>query len=291
MPGQRPDERWQNAKDLTDQLKWITDGSAQAAPLTAAAEGRARMAPRWALISGFACLAAAVIAAFAAWSLKPTPRQVSPPLARLAITLPPGEQLVASESDAPMALSPDGTRLVYVVRRSGSPQLYMRQIDEFDFAPIPGTEGASAPFFSPDSQWIGFSSVGEKKLKKVYVGGGAPQNVCDISLMTQASWGPNDQIIFSQSGADGLYRVSAAGGKPEVLTTPDSQRERLLMLGRTSCREGRRSFFRYTATRVLTKRTSFSRPSIRTNGECWFRAAFDRGTYLRGTLCTCGPEH
>jgi eukaryotic-like serine/threonine-protein kinase len=216
-----PDERCQSAKDLTDQLKWIAEGGSQVGAVTTAPESRIGLAPRWALISGLACLAA-VIAGFTAWNLKPAPRQASPPLARISIALPLGEQLMAYEGDAPVALSPDGTRLVYVVRQAGSPQLYMRQIDELDFTPIPGTEGGTGPFFSPDSQWIGFFSVGERKLKKVFVGGGAPQNICDIAALAEASWGPDDKIIFAQTAAGGLYRVSAAGGKPEVLTTPDS---------------------------------------------------------------------
>ena len=216
-----PDERWQSARDLTDQLKWIADDGSQAGAVTNAPETGIGLAPRWVLISGLTCLAA-VIGAFAAWSLKQTPKQAAPPLARISVALPAGEQLVAYESDAPLALSPDGTRLVYVVRHSGSPQLYMRQADQLDFTPIPGTEGASAPFFSPDGEWIGFSSEGERKLKKVFIGGGAPQNICDITFVAQASWGPDDKIIFAQTVVGGLYRVSAAGGKPEVLTTPDS---------------------------------------------------------------------
>ena len=123
-----------------------------------------------------------------------------------------------------MALSPDGTHLVSIVREGSTIQLYLRRLDQLQFTPIAGTEGAVNPFFSPDGEWIGFYSVPEKKLEKVSVGGGAPQILCDTGQIDGASWGPNGTIVFSSGpqGNFGLYQIPAAGGTPRMLTTIDS---------------------------------------------------------------------
>ncbi len=88
---------------------------------------------------------------------------------------------------------------------------------------MPGTEGALEPFFSPDGQWVGFFADG--KLQKVSVAGGAPLTICDIPGGDRphgVSWGPHDTIVFIAI-TSGLWRVSAGGGTPEQLTTPDPE--------------------------------------------------------------------
>lgn len=88
--------------------------------------------------------------------------------------------------------------------------------------PIAGTEGASDPFFSPDSQWIGFFADG--KLKKISVEGGAPITVCDGPSDRGASRGPDNTIVFSPTFTSGLVRISAAGGAPQPIVTPDARK-------------------------------------------------------------------
>lgn len=90
--------------------------------------------------------------------------------------------------------------------------------------PIRGTEGAGYPFFSPDGEWVGFFADG--KLKKVALAGGLPVTLCDAGYRSGASWGPQDVIVFAVSGSPGLMRVSASGGSPELITTPDNEQER-----------------------------------------------------------------
>ena len=92
----------------------------------------------------------------------------------------------------------------------------MRPLDQREATPIPGTEGAFSPFFSPDGQWVGFSADG--KLKKVPLAGGAPLTICDCDT-AYGSWGPDDTIIFSSDR--GLMQVSAAGGARRTVTTLD----------------------------------------------------------------------
>lgn len=162
---------------------------------------------------------------YAAWLLKPPEvlRPRSP--TRLTIVLPRDQRLVGGFSSS-IALSPDGSRLVYVGRSSEDhgrgPQLYVRALDEFTSRPLEDTGDANTPFFSPDGQWVGFFARG--KLWKIPIVGGAPLAICDAArVATGATWEADDNIIFTVFGS-GLMRVSANGGQPEALTTPDSKR-------------------------------------------------------------------
>ena len=122
-------------------------------------------------------LLGAAISGLAIWNLKPSPPR---PVSRLTITLPPGQQLAGLDAGSAVALSPDGTHLAYVARQGGTQQLYLRAMDSLEARPIPGTEGAMEPFFSPDGQWLGFFAGG--KLKKVSVSGGAAVTLGDAAI-------------------------------------------------------------------------------------------------------------
>ena len=87
-------------------------------------------------------------------------------------------------------------------------------MDQIEATPIPGTERATEPFFSPNGQWIGFWA--DDQLKKVSVAGGLPVTLCDTPALYAASWGPDDTILFSGAGI-GISRVSGSGGTPEVI--------------------------------------------------------------------------
>ena len=117
-----------------------------------------------------------------------------------------------------IALSPDGKTLVFGAIWGGSQQLYTRRMDRLDVTPIPGTSGATSPFFSPDGRWIGFGAAGE--LRKVPLTGGPAVTLCKAAALFGASWGSDGTIVFATARNGGLLRVSAEGGTPEVLTTP-----------------------------------------------------------------------
>jgi serine/threonine protein kinase/Tol biopolymer transport system component len=160
----------------------------------------------------------AAITALAFWSLR-TPSRQKP--AHLSITLPTGDSIAGV--NFPLAFSPDGNRLVYVASRSGGvPQLYVRALDNPEAKLVPGTDRASAPFFSPDGQWVAFFAQG--KLKKVSIAGGAAVTICTSGDNAGASWGAADTIIFAPTASSGLFRVPAAGGNPEALTTLDASK-------------------------------------------------------------------
>ena len=151
--------------------------------------------------------------------------QAVPPAAatsRFELTSPPGQTFDATAFGANVAISPDGTRIVYTSMRGGVRELVVRRLDQLASAPIPGTEGAFGPFFSADGVHVGFSTIGE--LKRVPVDGGPVSVICKVSpLFLGASWAADDTIVLSQMGR--LFRVRASGGEPEPLAAPDSVKE------------------------------------------------------------------
>jgi serine/threonine protein kinase/Tol biopolymer transport system component len=119
-------------------------------------------------------------------------------------------------------LSPDGRTLVFIARgpSGGRWQLYARRLDELKASPVPGTEGAYAPFFSPDGNSIGFFAGG--RLMKVTLNGGKATPICQVEEARGGAWSDDGTIIFAPRPEGPLYRVSSAGGTPSPATTLDS---------------------------------------------------------------------
>ncbi len=118
------------------------------------------------------------------------------------------------------ALSPDGRHLAFVGESGvGGAGLWIRAVEALEARMLPGTEGAGLPFWSPDSQFIGFFAGGQ--LKKVAVSGEPPETLCEVaSLSFGGTWNRDDVIVFA-SGLDRLYGVSASGGEPSPVTEVD----------------------------------------------------------------------
>ena len=214
-----PEDRFQDAHDLKLQLQWLTGASAETPVPRSALKASS---PR-ALWVAWAVAALAVVASFSLWVLRQPGSK--PRVARFSISAPANTWL-DSEAGIPVAISPDGQRLAYVVRSSDSAtsRLYLRRIDEFEGTPVPGTEDASMPFFSPDGQWLGFVTM--SALKKVPVEGGAVVPLASVVAygVAGATWGTDGYIYFSRYWA-GLSRVQQNGGKVEIVTLPDSARQ------------------------------------------------------------------
>ena len=212
-----PDERWQAAHDLMLELKWIADGASES-PEAISGKGRRINSERRLWVA--AMLVATLIVGVTAWLLSRAPAPAARPLARFALELPPNLQFAKDERPV-IALSPDGTSLVYVLNDGSNRQLYVRRLDQLESTPIPGTEGAIGPFFSPDGQWVGFYAGG--KLKKVSLLGGTPLDICGVPpVMHGASWGADDSIFYSPAHDWGIFRVSASGGESQSVTEPDA---------------------------------------------------------------------
>jgi len=208
-----PERRWQSAADLAGELQWIAEGASQ---VSSAPVGPARairpLGPRT-LFFGLGTLAlGALMAGLAAWNLKPSPPR---PVSRTVITLPPGQRLAGLDQPA-VALSPDGTHLAYVATQGGAQQIYLRAMDSLEARPIPDTEGATNPFFSPEGQWLGFFA--SNKLKKVPVNGGAALSIGDTTFPGGASWARGGMIAFVPAWSAPLREVPEAGGAPQPLT-------------------------------------------------------------------------
>ncbi len=136
--------------------------------------------------------------------------------ARFSVNLPEDTSLAVD--DLAVAVSPEGSRLAYVGRQGNTNRVYVREMTSIEAEVLPGTEGATNPFFSPDGRWLGFFAGG--KLKKVSVEGGAPLVLADAQW-GHGTWTASDDIIFTPSYNTGLYRIPAAGGPPEELTIPN----------------------------------------------------------------------
>ncbi|HKE57078.1 MAG TPA: protein kinase [Pyrinomonadaceae bacterium] len=120
-----------------------------------------------------------------------------------------------------LAISPDGSNVVYVANRGGHAQLVLRPFDQFEGKPISGTEGAYNPFFSPDGKWVGFFA--DNKLKKVSLSGGEPVTLCEARNPICASWRKDDEIFFGDQEGGTLTRVSVSGGTPKAVSTGGAQ--------------------------------------------------------------------
>ena len=122
-----------------------------------------------------------------------------------------------STSGRSLAISPDGTRLVYL---SGSPtKLFTRRLDQPKATELPGTQGAGQPFFSPDGQWVGF--VANRKVNKISVEGGAVVPLQDLSGFGGASWAEDGSIFVSETAGRGLLQFPAASGAPRIVAPLD----------------------------------------------------------------------
>lgn len=163
------------------------------------------------------CAAAAIAAVSQAVSRR---TEAARPVARFEIPLPPGTRLDARAGA--LAVSADGRTIAWSGCEASACRLYVRPLNEIAPRALAGTEGAAAPFFSPDNRWVGFFADG--KLKKVPVTGGAAVALGDAPDVRGGVWTARGEIIYAGSAMDGLWVVPANGGQPVRLTTPAEMR-------------------------------------------------------------------
>jgi eukaryotic-like serine/threonine-protein kinase len=144
--------------------------------------------------------------------------QEPPPRILRTSILPPEKTSFVSTSLP--ALSPDGRKLAFAAMQDGTTMLWVRDLDSLAARSITGTAGASNPFWSPDSQSIGFHTEG--KLKRIDLAGGAVLTLCGTEgIFHGASWSPRGIILFPSAPAGPLSTVPATGGALTPVTTLD----------------------------------------------------------------------
>src|SRR5262245_18759532 len=138
--------------------------------------------------------------------------------------LPPaGSQYLTIEQGGPAGVAPDGAAVAFVARdQNGQQKLWLRRLDSVAALPLSGTEGASHPFWSPDSHAVGFFA--QNKLMTIEIARGVTKFICEAREGRGATWG-NDVIVFSPGFTDALFRVSANGGVPAPIRTLNVSRQ------------------------------------------------------------------
>jgi eukaryotic-like serine/threonine-protein kinase len=212
-----PDERWQSARDLRNEVQWIAETG------VAATSGGGRLAGGWNNRLGW--IAAAVLAAVLLFgALFDRSGRDAGNVVRLTIN-PPEKSLIVSDTlgnTVPVqqfAISPDGRTIALVAAvQEGQTTLWLRSLGNLLLRPLSGTEFASYPFWSPDGHWIGFFAEG--KLKKIPAGGGPVQVLASSGIARGASWGADGTILFAR-GNTGIFRVASTGGSVSEVTKLD----------------------------------------------------------------------
>ena len=215
-----PDERWQSAGDLGRHLRMIREDGSRTDVLAVVATGRTTR--QW--LSGAVAggVLAAVVASLAVWTLM-RPDVIPADVTTFALALPATAPIETRSNHRNLAISPDGTQVVYESLGASGAQLYVQPVGQLGGQPLQGGEGGQRPFLSPDGEWIGFTVLdpaGRRLLKKVQISGGLPQTLAEARCgFHEPTWGTDNRIIFGCATDGGLFRVSANGGDPEVLTT------------------------------------------------------------------------
>jgi Tol biopolymer transport system component len=208
-----PEQRFQTARDLKAALSWALE------------HVPALSAGLWTRRIALAAAAALLVGAVGGWAVSQLRR--SPPAqgaVRLSLNPPEGGRFLPATpvSAGGFALSPDGKDVAYVATVKGNTSLWIRSVDGTGTRPVPGTEGAGYPFWSPDSKSVGFAAGG--KLSKMDMAGGSPLVICSIGgSLRGGAWASDGSILFGVT-ASGIFRVPATGGTPTLLIPRDPSR-------------------------------------------------------------------
>ena len=207
-----PDQRWQSAQDLRDELKWIAEGRSTPGPIVGS-RGGATIGRRERVAWTAAGIALIVATAAFVWAVGIRRTTVDVSEERLDIATPPttDQEVLLS-----LAVSPDGRQIVFVAPSDGTNRLWLRPLNSATARPLQGTEGATFPFWKPDNLSVGFFANGW--LKRVDLSDGAVQELAPASSGQGGAWSEDGMIVFAPDNLKPLYRVPEHGGTVVVLT-------------------------------------------------------------------------
>jgi eukaryotic-like serine/threonine-protein kinase len=205
-----PNDRWQTARDLSHELKWIAESGSQArAGELPSRAVRVRQFAGWAIS---ALLLLLLASGAAIWR-----KHIPEPNSAMYFNSP--VRFAASG----VALSPDGKTLAMAAydEQANKYIIWIQQVGSRNVMSVPGTDGASYPFWSPDGRSIGFFAEGKLKKVDAFSGRGA-QILCGAPNGRGGAWNSDGVILFAPEGFGGLYRISSIGGTPTQVTKVDA---------------------------------------------------------------------
>jgi len=213
----KPERRFQTASDLGFALEALSTPSGSRLASSEERTNRSLALPReWIAWAGAAVLSLVTLGLTWAYLT----RQPTPDARVMKFSILPPEK----SSFGQIAMSPDGRHLAFTAATGGLVQLWVRALDDTEAKPLGGTQGATFPFWSPDSRYIGFFAEGW--IKKIEVTGGPAKKLCEAGIPWGGAWSNTGVILFRRPVV-GLFRVSATGGEVTQVTTVDRPRQEI----------------------------------------------------------------
>jgi serine/threonine protein kinase len=211
-----PEQRWQTAGDLKRSLLWVSEGGSQIGlPAVLSKKRKSREKSAWAIV--ILLLGVSVALSYFLWQYMSETKHIT----KSHIIAPENTEFDTNGGGS-FALSPDGQKLAFVAEDTTNNKtfLWVRPLNSLAALPLPGTEDAYFPFWSPDNRYVAFFQNG--KLKKILATGGPTLSICDAQSGRSGDWNNDDIILFTPTFTGVIHKVSAAGGEAVPITTLDS---------------------------------------------------------------------
>ena len=272
-----PEERWQSARDLARELKWAAE------PKTAqSGTAEAKPASRLWISATVAMSAVALCLGILHFWQRVRPQ---PDVLKFQVYPPDTFRFDAILRGA-AKISPDGRRLAFVGRSQNRSNLWIHDFDSSTSRALAGTEGASNPFWSPDSRFVAFFA--DEKLRRVATSGGPPQIICEAGAEMGATWSRDGVILFVPNIGDqtGLFQVPAVGGSPKRVGSLDPARGELWRRWPYFLPDGKR--FLYLSHSGEPKKPEIRAASLDTSEDVSLLSADSSAVYAPSPATTTG---